>query len=351
MGLSGFNARRIEVYLSGLTGVSDRFHDKKPDDFDIVFVCGASETKANIFRRYSHSPKLEKAYTSYVRQAQVLVRAIDPQANFAICPGDSRSRFSFPTMVKSRRICDRDAPCVLLPLNRERHWKDFLEIEAMDVPFKEKDDKIVWRGVTTGVFKSWTGGPPRSSRVHVARLAERKDMDVGFSKVVQLTPETSDIPMDQLRAALRPQYPIATQLRSKYLLSLEGNDVASGLKWMLQSNSVVLMPHPTCESWACEGELIPYVHFVPIKDDLSDIEDVHDWCRSHPSDCEAIAHNGKQFIGQFMNSDVERLVCGEVISAYLRAARVILSFGLIERLAQRTVTPIKFGYLRAQGKI
>lgn len=350
MGLSGFNARRIEVYLSGLTGAADRFSGQRPDEVGIVLVCGASETRESVFRRYSRSRRTAAAYRNFIRQAQVLIRLIDPQAVFAVCTGDNRSRYTFPTFVNSRMIFDRDAPCVLLPLNRDRHWQDFLGIGAMDIPFKEKDDKLVWRGVTTGRFQSSNPSMPYSSRFHVPAVPNRSNIDVGFSKVVQLTEETTDIPLDRIRAACRPRYSIATQLRSKYLLSLEGNDVATGLKWMLRSNSVVLMPNPTCESWACEGELVPFVHYVPVKHDLSDIEEVLDWCRSHPSDCEEIASSGKRYMGQFMNPRIEEEICNEVISAYLSATRINLSFGLLERIAQRTLTPIRLGLWKAQGK-
>lgn len=34
-----------------------------------------------------------------------------------------------------------------------------------------------------------------------------------------------------------------------------GNDAASGLKWMLASNSVVFMPLPRVETWAMESLL------------------------------------------------------------------------------------------------
>ena len=40
------------------------------------------------------------------------------------------------------------------------------------------------------------------------------------------------------------------QLKYKYILMLEGNDVATGLKWQLISNSVVFMARPTCVSFA-----------------------------------------------------------------------------------------------------
>jgi len=46
-------------------------------------------------------------------------------------------------------------------------------------------------------------------------------------------------------------------VKYKYILSIEGNDVASGLKWQLYSNSVVFMRKPKIVSWAMEDKLIP----------------------------------------------------------------------------------------------
>ena len=49
-------------------------------------------------------------------------------------------------------------------------------------------------------------------------------------------------------------------MQHKYLLALESNDVATQLKWLLLSGSVVVMPTPTTESWLMEGRLQPFVH-------------------------------------------------------------------------------------------
>lgn len=54
----------------------------------------------------------------------------------------------------------------------------------------------------------------------------------------------------------------------KFILSLEGNDVASNLKWVMSSNSLAVMPRPTCETWFMEGRLIPNYHYVEIKPDF-----------------------------------------------------------------------------------
>jgi hypothetical protein len=103
---------------------------------------------------------------------------------------------------------------------------------------------------------------------------------------------------------------------------------------MLASNSVVVMPVPRCESWACEGELRPFVHYVPVREDLADLAAVHDWCRGHPGDCARIAAEGRDFITRFLNPARERAVALAVLRVYLDKARFRLDFGPWERVRQ-----------------
>jgi Glycosyl transferase family 90 len=89
-------------------------------------------------------------------------------------------------------------------------------------------------------------------------------------------------------------------------LSLEGNDVASGLKWMLYSNSVVLMPRPTRVAWAMEDQLVPWYHYIPVKDDLSDLPALIQWARSNDDKCQQIAQHATQYIDQLYASKEAR---------------------------------------------
>lgn len=77
-------------------------------------------------------------------------------------------------------------------------------------------------------------------------------------------------------------------------------DVSSGLKWALYSNSVVLMPRPTFTSWAMEERLAPWVHYVPLRDDLSDVEDRVRWVIDHPDQAQAIAYAGTLWISDLV---------------------------------------------------
>jgi len=89
-------------------------------------------------------------------------------------------------------------------------------------------------------------------------------------------------------------------LSYKALVMLEGNDVSSGLKWALFSNSVVLMPIPTFTSFAMEELLQPWFHYVPLADDLSDVEEKMQWVLDHDEEAEKIAHHGKLWISDLV---------------------------------------------------
>ena len=60
---------------------------------------------------------------------------------------------------------------------------------------------------------------------------------------------------------------IREQLKYKFIVSLEGNDVATNLKWLMSSNSVCIMRKPTCETWFMEGTLGANYHYILIEDD------------------------------------------------------------------------------------
>lgn len=334
MDLSGFDVKRVEYALGGLR----RAYRSDPigDTHGPTVICSALETRASVLRRHGRSEQVRRNFNNYVKEAQALVAIVDPNGMFSVFPGDTRDRFEVPTFVKSRLIGDRDWPCVLLPLDRLRHWGDFLRVTKNDVPFAVKDDRLVWRGLTTGAFMDGAPTRPRSSRSHVATLAPRhEEIDIGYSGIVQISDANSDIPMDIVRRRMRPEISLEAQLRSKFLLALEGNDVATGMKWMLFSNSTVLMPAPTCETWAYESFLLPFVHYVPLRHDLSDIDDVYDWCRTNPNACEEIAQNGKQFITAFLDERTEMRVCRAVISEYLSKVSFEVTFGPLERALQR----------------
>jgi hypothetical protein len=107
---------------------------------------------------------------------------------------------------------------------------------------------------------------------------------------------------------LRSKMSIHEILNYKYVISIPGNDKDSGLNWKLSSNSVVLMAPPKIESWLMEGLLQPWVHYVPLADDYSDLDKIVDWCRNNDEKCQEIVRNANNFMKQFEDIEVEKKI-------------------------------------------
>jgi hypothetical protein len=98
-------------------------------------------------------------------------------------------------------------------------------------------------------------------------INNRIDMGVVNCNIARGLPEST--PMN-IRIAITPT-PISEQIRFKYLIVVSGMDKATNLNWVLWTDSVPLMPPPVDESWLCESWLEPWVHYVPLRPDFSDV--------------------------------------------------------------------------------
>ena len=112
-------------------------------------------------------------------------------------------------------------------------------------------------------------------------------------------------------------------LKYKFLLSLEGNDVATNLKWILLSNSVVLMAKPTKCSWFMEDMLIPFTHYVPLNDDCSNIEEMYNWCMDNLDKCKVISQNATSFMKKFLNDENEKYILNKVLKEYFDKVKFV----------------------------
>jgi DNA-directed RNA polymerase subunit E'/Rpb7 len=81
------------------------------------------------------------------------------------------------------------------------------------------------------------------------------------------------------------------QSNYKYLIHIDGNVNAYRLIYTLTTGSLMLRVMSEYTSWA-ESYLIPNVHYIPIKSDLSDLQEKLIWCRSNDQKCKQIAYAG-----------------------------------------------------------
>jgi len=193
---------------------------------------------------------------------------------------------------------------VLLKLQCSRHYGMLPSISEIDIPYEQKSPKLFWRGISTGCnFRH----NMREVAVTKFQNHPNPNIDIKFNMLVQ------DVSGDYV---LGDWQDIKDQLQYKYLLSIEGNDVATNLKWIMLSNSVCIMPLPQICSWFMEDHLVPYVHFVPVSEDFSDLEEVYEWCLTHDAECEEISKNATEFAKQFLDLEREDDITRKVILKY-----------------------------------
>lgn len=96
--------------------------------------------------------------------------------------------------------------------------------------------------------------------------------------------------------------PIEDQLQHKYAIHIDGSGASDRLYWMLKSKSLVFIQETPIKIWVHRG-LIPYQHYIPVKEDLSDLIDQILWAEGHPEESAAIVEAADHFASMWMNFD------------------------------------------------
>ncbi|MBO5658548.1 MAG: lipopolysaccharide A protein [Duodenibacillus sp.] len=207
--------------------------------------------------------------------------------------GDNTIIPETPSVTKSRPIRGQNANCVVLNLDKVRHFI-FL-----------KDKRTFREKLPTAIFRGICAQPHRIAF-----------MEKYFGSNVCDCGDTAEKPScDQWG---KPLITLYDHLKYRYIISLEGNDVASNLKWVMSSNSIAVMPKPKYETWFMEGRLIPNVHYIQIKDDYSDLEERLHYYNAHPDEAEKIIKHAHEYVRQFQNKDREDLIHLLVLEKYFK---------------------------------
>jgi len=214
-----------------------------------------------------------------------------PNTKFSYHFGDETHVNTYPTLFKARPINGDNDNSILFKLNKSRHFtwaKDTYR-------FEEKKSLLVWRG---GAYRS-------KRRKFITQYWDHAICDVG-----QTNSPPEDYPWQKKKLSIKEQ------LAYKYILSLEGNDVATNLKWILSSNSLCIMPEPEFETWFMEGKLVAGIHYVKLDKNYSNLEDQIQYYDKNPEKAKRIIEQANKFALQFQNKDLEDLLCLKVLERY-----------------------------------
>jgi len=191
---------------------------------------------------------------------------------------------------------DKFSP-IIWRLNSHRHFLPLEDTARRDTPWEEKMDLAIWRGVLTGFIDIFVD---TDIEVCLGNLRCRFVLAHANSELIDcgLTDLHGKLSSDVVNGTnvTKSMAGMRRFQRHKVIISLEGNDVASGLKWNLLSGSVVLMPPPTRTSWAMEELLQPWVHYVPMLPDGSNAENMVQWILDNDREARRIAERATLFM-------------------------------------------------------
>ncbi len=207
--------------------------------------------------------------------------------------GDVTENFDEPTIVKSRPI-NHNGNSVIMKINALRHFNFITD----NLKFKDKKDLIVWRGE---IHKE-------NRRLLVEKFHNNPICNIG---------EVSK-KKDYIKEWQKDFLSIRQQLQYKFILSIEGNDVATNLKWIMSSNSLCFMPKPKFETWFMEGKLKPNYHYVLIKDDYSDLLEKRNYFLLYPNKALEIIKNANNWTKKFQNYTLEKKLSIAVLNNYFK---------------------------------
>jgi len=237
--------------------------------------------------------RIDKSKSRYFIDLQEYLKYFPQSLRVDYVFGDVTWVPEVPALVKSRPIIGGNENSVLLNLDKLRHF----QVHRDTRPWSDKLPKAVWRGSLNNPLRAALVERHRSSRfADVGHVGAMRD---GIAAKPFLSPHD--------------------QLAYRYILSIEGHDVATNLKWVMASGSVCLMPKSRYETWFMEGRLQPGRHFIEVRDDFADLEEKIDMLESTPALAAEVVQNANRYVATFRSRTTERLTSLLVLQKYFEA--------------------------------
>lgn len=172
-------------------------------------------------------------------------------------------------------------------------------------PWGQKKKMGCWRGATTDFNRH--GIPGLSQQEVIDRYSQCPRyllcelslnmptlMDAGFTAIHTPAPFLIEFVRPLMKPAISP----GDHLDCAYLPVLDGyTSTYPGYLWRLLSNSVALKQETKDSQWFYDV-LKPYVHYIPIKENLEDLVEKIAWAKEHDEECREIAENSTNFVLQ-----------------------------------------------------
>jgi hypothetical protein len=182
---------------------------------------------------------------------------------------------------------------------------------------KKKKTRAVFRGGPTGCgYTDETNMRLKLDSIHSrlldVRLSKQEGAQTIDTKSIRFDPKYG-LGIMNTRVNYKNDFlNMRQQSEYKYIIHVDGNVNAYRLLTTMTTGSLILRVMSPYTSWT-EHMIKAKVHYIPVKEDLSDLLDVIKWCKKNDERCREIANNGLVFARSVLNKKFIQSYLSEVL--------------------------------------
>lgn len=286
----------VSIYRNGHSKFLSNFRTNEAIEKRIAYYNQLTGPKNLQDARTLSSLSLKNSIKNYYFDLKAYTRYFDQNLKGHFLFGDITNIPDEPSLVKSRPVSIENHNAVLLKWNKIRHYT---WIKDDPYPFNKKLNNLVGRG-----------------KIHKHQMHRISFFEQYFDHPLCNIGKVNHNQLPDRWTAKRMT--IDEQLRYKFILCLEGNDVASNLKWVMSSGSIAVMPEPRYETWFMEGKLIPDYHYISLRSDYSDLDSKLEYYINNPKEALNIIRNANAYITPFQDKRTEDYISLRVLEKYFK---------------------------------
>lgn len=308
----GWLLTRVRVVKGQLSVESS--HSAKNHDFAARLAFAFGRLRWLLYKNGMHLPDFDLIFSGH-----------DILSNHVLAVRKGKFVPAYPLFVIAKH--QHDPGMILMPdwHALEEYGSDKLKILEGNRRFlwHVKDNRLFFRGVDSGCFDrlNWRN----CSRVRLVRLSlQRPDLiDAKFVDLTQYEFDPSIRSEMMSQGMLGSPFPVNEIPRYRYLADSDGhpaNTPSIGL--ILFSNSLLFKHNSPDRLWFFKA-LQPYVHFIPLASDLSDIFSQLEWAKQHDGECQQMVKQANQLAEEVLSPEAVYLYLYHLIEIYSQKQRVV----------------------------
>ncbi|XP_071503346.1 protein O-glucosyltransferase 2-like [Diadema antillarum] len=167
---------------------------------------------------------------------------------------------------------------------------------SLDIMSVQANTGPKWENKTSKAF--WRGRDSRRERLNLVKLSRRRPeiLDAALTNFFFFRNEEEEYGPKVKHVSFFDFF------NFKYQINVDGTVAAYRLPYLMAGDSTVFK-HDSIYYEHFYSELEPWIHYVPFKQDLTDLEEKIEWAMEHDEEARTIAETGKAFVRENLTSN------------------------------------------------